>query len=412
MIQGLLLILKIVGIILLSIIIIILLIASLILFVPVRYTLFAKKREVFLAKIKITWLLHMVTATVFYQDELKVDVKVFGIPIYKLKKNYSEVLKETEEEIVQEVKHFVKEAEEDIITEVQEEIDREVQEDGTLDGNNITNIGDGSTEPSIDNTNKSNKSNKSEITDDNSGSITNAQAKVDNKISSESQKTITIESKHTEAGNKPIIRGTTFTEPVQPEKDINNTNPSKNDHFKVENHRPNKDISKDISKDTSASSSSKKPNIIQRIKIFFLKWIRFFKMKYLELNSTVKTIVKNISYYKQIWNSESCSEFRSLLKKQLLRIWKMIKPKKFKAFFRFGMEDPDDTGQILVWYSMLYPIFGQHIEIEPSFDEEIFEFEATASGKITIAILLRIALKIYFDKNFKKLLKLIKKENK
>lgn len=80
-----LLILKIIGIILLSIIGLILLLSLLLLFWPFSYRIKAHKDEQnFNAAVRILWLLGLLTATVTYDGEAKLKVRVLGIPVYKL----------------------------------------------------------------------------------------------------------------------------------------------------------------------------------------------------------------------------------------------------------------------------------------------------------------------------------------
>lgn len=80
-----LLILKIIGIILLSVIGLILLLSLLLLFWPFSYRIKAHKdEEDFNAAVRILWLLGLLTATVTYDGEAKLKVRVLGIPVYKL----------------------------------------------------------------------------------------------------------------------------------------------------------------------------------------------------------------------------------------------------------------------------------------------------------------------------------------
>lgn len=80
-----LLILKIIGIILLSVIGLILLLSLLLLFWPFSYRIKAHKDEQnFNAAVRILWLLGLLTATVTYDGEAKLKVRVLGIPVYKL----------------------------------------------------------------------------------------------------------------------------------------------------------------------------------------------------------------------------------------------------------------------------------------------------------------------------------------
>lgn len=80
-----LLILKIIGIILLSLIGLVLLFMLLVLFWPFSYRIKAYKDEKdFNAAFRILWLLGLLTATVTYDGEAKLKIRILGIPIFKL----------------------------------------------------------------------------------------------------------------------------------------------------------------------------------------------------------------------------------------------------------------------------------------------------------------------------------------
>lgn len=79
------LILKIIGIVLLSVIGLLLLLSLLMLFWPFSYRIKAHKDdENFNAAFRILWLLGLLTATVTYDGEARLKVKLLGIPVYKL----------------------------------------------------------------------------------------------------------------------------------------------------------------------------------------------------------------------------------------------------------------------------------------------------------------------------------------
>lgn len=85
--------LKIIGIVLLSIIGFVLLLVILLLALPVRYSLGGKSIEgeekvKITGKVTVSWLLHLVHASLTYEEELNLVIRVFGIPVYdRNKKN-------------------------------------------------------------------------------------------------------------------------------------------------------------------------------------------------------------------------------------------------------------------------------------------------------------------------------------
>ena len=74
------------------------------------------------------------------------------------------------------------------------------------------------------------------------------------------------------------------------------------------------------------------------------------------------------------------------------------------------MEDPAATGQILSIYGILYPLIGDSITVIPDFEKPVMEGSFRFKGKITAFTLIRIAAKIYFDKDLKRVICLFKKE--
>lgn len=86
MLHIILLILKIIGIILLCILGIIILAVLAILFVPIRYRMDFSIYDKSSARIKTTWLLHIISASVSYENGLSKKIKIFGLDISLLKK--------------------------------------------------------------------------------------------------------------------------------------------------------------------------------------------------------------------------------------------------------------------------------------------------------------------------------------
>ncbi len=125
----------------------------------------------------------------------------------------------------------------------------------------------------------------------------------------------------------------------------------------------------------------------------------------------IKQIYGNIAYYLDLLRQESTKEAFSLCKKQLVRILRHICPKKIWADVRFGTGDPASTGQIFGYFCILYPLLGkQRIMLEPDFEQKIIQGEGGFRGRITLCRLLVTALILYFNKNIRKLLKCLQKE--
>lgn len=92
----------------------------------------------------------------------------------------------------------------------------------------------------------------------------------------------------------------------------------------------------------------------------------------------------------------------------LVQILKHIGPTKIQGYLAFGMDDPATTGYILAVLGIFYGKFGKSFSIRPNFEEKQFETELRAKGRIRMSRLVRLAWKLWRNKEFKLLLENIK----
>ncbi len=138
--------------------------------------------------------------------------------------------------------------------------------------------------------------------------------------------------------------------------------------------------------------------------------IRNIKYTIRKIYDKINHIIHNIRYYIRILQTESFKRAFVLCREQLLRLMKIVLPRKVSGTFTIGMEDPAATGQILSIYGILYPLIGDSITVIPDFEKPVMEGSFRFKGKITAFTLIRIAAKIYFDKDLKRVICLFKKE--
>ncbi|MDE6608855.1 MAG: DUF2953 domain-containing protein [Lachnospiraceae bacterium] len=118
----------------------------------------------------------------------------------------------------------------------------------------------------------------------------------------------------------------------------------------------------------------------------------------------------NINYYIEVFGEEETKQAFLICRQELNRIWKNIRPTKCRAELIIGTGEPDTTGYILAMHGILYPIIGNDIVIEPDFENQILEGKLFLKGRVTVFVLLRAVIKIYFDKNIRYFLKRFKRE--
>ncbi len=94
-----------------------------------------------------------------------------------------------------------------------------------------------------------------------------------------------------------------------------------------------------------------------------------------------------------------------LLKVQLFKIIRHILPVRLKGFWKFGFDDPFKTGQILTYAAPFYGFYAGKLELIPVFDEKVMEGELLLKGRIRLGTLTAYVLRMFFDKNFRLLIK-------
>lgn len=176
----------------------------------------------------------------------------------------------------------------------------------------------------------------------------------------------------------------------------------------------------DESTKESADTPAEKPSFMDKLRAVreILRGI-FAKIKGLFENiqytirkfcDKIKSASDTIEYYREVIEGEPFQRSLALCKDELLRIFKSLKPQKFQAKLVVGMDDPATTGEILAIWGMLYPWIGGHVDVAGDFERKRLEGQALVKGRIRFFTFLRVAVKIYFNRDIRKLYKLLKKE--
>lgn len=110
---------------------------------------------------------------------------------------------------------------------------------------------------------------------------------------------------------------------------------------------------------------------------------------------------KNYQTYRRFLTDEQNQKAFFLLLKQSRVFLHHILPQKIRLQAEFGFDDPATTGNLLAVFSILYAFYGDTIEVVPHFEEEILQGEFEASGRVRIGTLLFLAVRVWFDKNFR-----------
>lgn len=354
MLHIILLILKIIGIILLCILGIMLLAITCTLFVPVRYRVRLVREEgegkpPFTAYVKVTWLLHLVNILVRYPAEVILRVRIMLFTLIKLPKK--------EKKSEKKAKRTEKKA-------VAEEREKETTESPIQ--TNVTEI-------------QTQTKTAKPVTQPEDANI------------SQNNVPESHEDDHYEAfeSNFPELEDTTDAEqePAATDEGFG----SKEKFSLTEKIRGILDKIKQI---------------VEKIKALFEN-IQYTIRKFCD---KIKSVLDNIEYYRELLESKPFKQSLQLCQSELKAVFKALKPDKFEADITVGMDDPATTGQILAIYGMLYPFIGQNVQITGDFEQTHVEGNIYIRGKIRAFTFLRTAIRVYFNKDFRKLIKLLKKE--
>lgn len=89
----------------------------------------------------------------------------------------------------------------------------------------------------------------------------------------------------------------------------------------------------------------------------------------------------------------------------LLQVLKHIAPKKYSGHVAFGLNDPALTGEIFAAISPFYAFVADHLTLTPVFENElVVDGNAFIKGRIRLWYILIRALRLYRDKNIRRVI--------
>lgn len=153
--------------------------------------------------------------------------------------------------------------------------------------------------------------------------------------------------------------------------------------------------------------------LLEKIQNFFCKIKELFQNIQYTIKhfcDKIKSVSNQIEYYKKVVSSDAFQHSFQLCKGELFSILKSLRPQKFNADIVVGMDDPATTGEILAIWGMLYPIIGEHVNITGDFEQNRIEGHVLVKGRIRAITFVKAVIRIYFNKDIRQLIHLLKKE--
>jgi len=379
-------ILKIIGIILLVVLGLILLILLLVLFVPIRYRIDASKdaegEQQIHALVKVTWLLHLLNIRFLYPEEAYLRVRIACFTLFR---------SDQPKEAVSSKKNAAAEK-------------KKESEAKTVKA---------SKEDSSSNNKEENFKQESEKQD--TTQYPSSRQDEDTLLATEDESSRAQSQSIDDEGWKRMDSDSVKFD-QESENSFNNDPENQTEnaaHTEIDSGSVEVTEEEDMEEADSGESTSKWELLREKILWCIQKlWGVLKNIRYTiqSIYDKIRNIIHHIRYYYKIFRSDLFHRTWEKCSKEALQLLKSIAPRKVKGYLHIGMEDPATTGQILGYYGMLYPLIGGHIDVIPDFDQVILEGSLKIRGHITLFQAVRTACIIYFNKDLRKLIKLLKRE--
>ncbi len=136
--------------------------------------------------------------------------------------------------------------------------------------------------------------------------------------------------------------------------------------------------------------------------------INNIKFKIRKLCDKIKKIKNKISDYKEFLTTDEARTNIKEMFRLIIGLLVYILPTKLKGNIKFGFENPETTGKALGCISLFHGIYGGKIELEPDFENKVFEANAKFKGRIRLYKPLIVAFKIWRNQWLKKFIKFTK----
>ena len=131
-----------------------------------------------------------------------------------------------------------------------------------------------------------------------------------------------------------------------------------------------------------------------------------------EFQKKARYYYKLIKYYYKVLHYKSMEPAFKMVKKTIIGILKHVRPRKVRIALHYGADNPADTANAVAMYSMIYPYFRKQIHLDADFNQAIIEGNGYIKGHFQLCVLAFFAIRAYFNKHVRKMIKLFTREGK
>ncbi|MCR5800111.1 MAG: hypothetical protein K6G69_08555 [Lachnospiraceae bacterium] len=131
-----------------------------------------------------------------------------------------------------------------------------------------------------------------------------------------------------------------------------------------------------------------------------------------DLSHRIERLKNNIEFYIKLIKRESTKRALDVCLRRIGLILHSIFRCRGKIIIHLGLENAGTTGKILGAYKALYDYIGDTVKLYPYFDREYIEAKFDLRGRIYACVIVYNLMRIYFDKDCHRLIRLLIKKNK
>lgn len=179
-----------------------------------------------------------------------------------------------------------------------------------------------------------------------------------------------------------------------------------------DNHKSNKDKTSDnkTDKDNKKKNKDNKKDKKDRRPLTEIinEKIDLIKEKYNDIKEKLTKLNKKKDKLIKVFKSKRFETAKADVIKYIKQLLSAIKPKHLEGRVHFGMDDPATTGEILGGLAVALPLYGGFLEIRPDFENKVIEGLLKGYGRIRLWSIVKIALKVLFNRNLMTVIKKVK----
>ena len=131
-------------------------------------------------------------------------------------------------------------------------------------------------------------------------------------------------------------------------------------------------------------------------------WFEKIKCTILKICDKIKSFWKTKEKVTSFLTDNVHVEAFKIVKREIGILARHLRPRRIRGFVRFGFEDPYRTGQMLAGLSILYPFYGEHVEIYPDFEQKTLEGDLYVKGHIRMVYLAALLWRLFFNRYVRK----------